>query len=162
MLKLVPLLLVVPAVAYAEPAPRDTYVALDGQVVVGKLVDDGIGVEAGRQLSNSPLYLHGAVAAGHSRQDLFDARTGQFAEARVGVELDQCTSGHRVCAFEGADVGLLHEAYRDDTMSMWSDTPMLLARGGVEVGGKVTRLRTEVAVSPERIAQLQLALALHF
>ncbi len=111
------------------------------------------GVEGGYRLGARPLYLHGELALGHM-DDLSEVAGGSdnlvygsawYAQIRAGVETRLCSARDQLCGLAGADLGVLKTGSttgpRTDSMTTSFVDYQVIPRLGVELGGKVVRVR---------------------
>ena len=119
----------------------DTYLALGGQVELGRLVGD------------SPVSLHASFATG-AADELFSTGSGQFQQVRAGADLRGCNANGMLCVFLGTDVGFEHVQWTgdegtwlvdagNDTMTVTKEDSRVIGVGrvGLDVGGKHLRWR---------------------
>ena len=139
----------------APRGPASQYV--QGGVAAG--LDDGLSavggtVEVGTRVS-SFVWLHASFMMGTAHELLASDGSGSVAEGRVGADLKNCTDNGVLCAFAGADVGIVHSEFHSMSLP-WgcsydeggcmpdsfdgSHTGMIgVGRFGLDIGGKHLR-----------------------
>ncbi|HET9987652.1 MAG TPA: hypothetical protein VFQ65_04015 [Kofleriaceae bacterium] len=150
-----------PAVTASTPADHAPAVYVEGGAMVGAndayLTASAV-LAGGLQLGDSPLWVHGQVVHGALGQ-LFGDGSGTLDQARLGLELRECTLSGIVCGIAGIDAGIQHThfvGHADNLFDSTSSEPPMttdraagiaVLRVGLDVGGKHLRYRPEIEMS---------------
>jgi hypothetical protein len=129
--------LLVPAVAAADPDPSRIYVA--GGLFAGRVGEhEGYGYDLAAAGRVGDLWLRGALTR------LVDAGGGVL-EPRVGIEIRNHDNPN-VSPFLGLDVGYVDgsRTIEDSNVDSTLRGAFAMARGGIEFGGEHLRLRFEI------------------
>jgi hypothetical protein len=102
----------------ASAPQAGTYVALGGSLGSQRGFQTGLHLDAGRQIGESPFFMHGSAAYGASGSD------GTFTQLRGGAEARGCVRSNWLCGFAGLDLGYQHDDFRDDPTPLGITTPV--------------------------------------
>ena len=95
-------------------------------------------VQGGIRLPSLPLFARASLAVGNAGDF---AGSGDFKQARIGLEGRTCTSA-AVCWFAGVDVGLQRQTWSDeDEMTEHHEGWLTGGRAGLDAGGANLRFR---------------------
>jgi hypothetical protein len=116
--------------------PSPGYVAASATGSSDQFVNLAVTAQAGRRLGATPIYARGQLGLGTA----FDPEgSGQFIEARGGLEARSCRPSGALCFHGGLDVGYQISTWRGYDADERHTGLLLVPRVGGDVGGRHLR-----------------------
>ena len=141
-------ILLVPALAAAEPAAYVPSAYVQGEVMLGgaaPVAGPNLlgGIEAAHRLGSTPLWARAALVYGPAADD---QGSGTDRQARLGLEARSCTATGWACGAVAGDLGYLRSTWRTPIdPPRWEQVEgvVVVPRLAVDVGG--ARIRASLA-----------------